>query len=58
MNTRRPDRIGVEKVNYEAHLARVKHAKTSVDCQAPKAHPLLNRGDVDQVNENCVGFST
>lgn len=56
MNPRRPDRIGVEKVNYDSHLARVKQAKTSVDCHAPKSHPLLNRVDVDQVNEASIGF--
>ena len=49
--SRRTDRTGVEKANYDSHLARIKQAKTSVDCQAPKPHPLLNRADVDQVGK-------
>ena len=56
MNARRPDRIGVEKVNYDSHLARVTQAKTSVDCHTPRPHPLLNRGDVDQVSEAFAKF--
>ena len=54
MNLRRPDRKGPEKANYESHMARVREAKTSVDCQAPRPHPLTNKGDMDQVSLDLI----
>jgi hypothetical protein len=49
MNLRRTDRKGAEKTNYESHIARVRQAKTLVDCQAPEPHPIANKVDIEKV---------
>lgn len=49
MNLRRTDRKGAEKTNYESHIARVRQAKTLVDCQAPQPHPIANKVDIEKV---------
>ena len=53
MSGRRSERRGYEKLNYELHVGRVKDAKGTVDCQPPRPHPLVNRGDLDQVSTIC-----
>jgi hypothetical protein len=52
MNLRRTDRRGAEKTNYESHIARVKQAKTLVDCQAPDPHPIANKVAIEKVLTN------
>ena len=45
----RPERRGYAKLNYEQHVDRIKAMKPTIDCGPPRAHPLSNKREMDQV---------
>ena len=49
MNGGRSDRQGYEKTNYEIHVAKIRDIKGTVDCQAPRPHPLGVKVNTDEV---------